>query len=142
MFSLTYVSSALQPFSPRQLRDLLDRSNENNRRRDVTGMLLYKDGNFMQVLEGEEATVSAVHNLILRDVRHRGINTLLRGEIAGRQFPNWSMGFKDLGADIDNPEGYSEFLNVPLTRAEFKGDPTRAQKLLLAFREVDACKPR
>jgi len=134
MFSLTYVSSALAPFSPYELRELLLRSNENNRRRDVTGMLLYKDGNFLQALEGHRSTVLAIHTAISHDPRHRGLLTLQQGEIPGRQFPHWSMGFKDLGADIDNPEGYSEFLNLPLTGAEFSSNPTRAQELLLKFR--------
>jgi hypothetical protein len=136
VFSLTYVSSALEPFSPHELRDLLDRCNQNNRHQDVTGMLLYKDGNFMQVLEGEQSVVLAVHEAIMRDPRHRGLITLLRGETPGRQFPDWSMGFKDLGADIDNPEGYSEFLNIALTGKEFKSDPSKAQKLLLTFKKA------
>jgi hypothetical protein len=134
MFSLTYVSSALMPFSPRELRELLESCVSNNRPRDVTGMLLYKDGNFMQVLEGEEKVVRAVHTIIAGDLRHRGVTTLLQGVTPGRQFPNWSMGFKDLGADVDNPEGYNEFLNIPLTGTEFKSDPTKAQKLLLSFK--------
>jgi hypothetical protein len=122
------------PFSPRELRELLECCVSKNRPRDVTGMLLYKDGNFMQVLEGEEKVVRAVRATIASDLRHRGVFTLLEGLTPGRQFPNWSMGFKDLGADLDNPEGYSEFLNIPLTGKEFKSDPTKAQKLLLSFR--------
>ena len=135
MFSLTYVSSALIPFSAGELRTLLEKCISNNPRRDITGMLLYKDGNFMQVLEGDEKVVRAVHSIIAADPCHRGLMTLLQGFTPGRQFPNWSMGFRDLGADLDNPEGYSEFLNVPLTGMEFKADPTKAQKLLLTFRK-------
>lgn len=134
MFSVTYASSALVPFTPRDLRTLLEKCVSNNRPRGITGMLLYKDGNFMQVLEGEEKVVRAVHNVIAADPRHRGLITLLQGATPGRQFPDWSMGFKDLGADIDNPEGYSEFLNIPLNGAEFMSDPTRAQQLLLTFK--------
>ena len=85
MFSLTYTSSALTPFSPRELRALLETCIENNRRRDVTGMLLYKDGDFMQVLEGVEATVVAVHDTIACDPRHRGLVTLLQGESPGKK---------------------------------------------------------
>ena len=43
------------------------------------------------------------------------------------------MGFKDLGADLDNPVGYSELLNLPLTGDEFKAEPTKAQRLMLMF---------
>jgi hypothetical protein len=98
-------------------------------------MLLYKDGNFMQVLEGEERVVRAVHITIAVDPQHRGVTTLLQGSTPGRQFPNWSMGFRDLGADLDNPEGYSEFMNIPLTAAKFKSEPTKAQELLLTFKK-------
>jgi hypothetical protein len=107
----------------------------NNRIRDITGMLLYKDGNFMQVLEGDEKVVRAAHGVIAADPRHRGLITLLQGVAPEPQFPNWSMGFKELGADVDNPEGYNEFLNTQLTGAEFKSDPPKARKLLLTFKE-------
>jgi hypothetical protein len=135
MFSLTYVSSALVPLSARELRSLLEKCVSNNRPRDITGMLLYKDGNFMQVLEGEERVVHAVHSVIAADPKHRGVTTLLQGLTPGRQFPNWSMGFKDLGADLDNPEGYNEFMNIPLTAAIFKSEPTKVQELLLTFKQ-------
>ena len=134
MFSLTYVSSAVKPFTPHELRDLLEACHRNNRPRDVTGMLLYKDGKFMQVLEGEEAAVMGVYRLVSRDPRHCGLLPLLRGTVSERQFPKWSMGFKDLGGDLDNPEGYSEFLNAPLTDNLFKSDPSQAKKLLLTFK--------
>ena len=138
MFSLTYVSSAVQLLSALELAKLLEQCVANNRRRDVTGMLLYKEGNFMQVLEGERAVVLAVHAVISRDPRHRGLMTLLQGEISERQFPDWSMGFQDLGAwsDAKPPAGYSEFLNEALNGDEFKANPSKAQKLLLCFKKV------
>ena len=136
MFSLTYVSSAMRPLSPAELRDLLVVCNRNNRARNVTGMLLYKDGNFMQVLEGEEDSVRAVHATIARDQRHHGLLTLLQGVNSERQFPAWSMGFKELHTDLETSEGYSQFLNVPLTGKEFQADPSKAQKLLLTFKKT------
>jgi hypothetical protein len=55
MFSIVYVSSALKPFSKTDLLTLLEKSRENNTSLGISGMLLYKDGNFMQVLEGESS---------------------------------------------------------------------------------------
>jgi hypothetical protein len=136
MFSLTYVSSAVKPFSPQELRELLEQCNADNRRREVTGMLLYRGGNFMQVLEGEESTVRSVHQTINGDLRHTGLITLLRRRVDAREFPAWSMGFKDLGSDLDNPEGYSEFLSRPLTAAALSADPTAPQRLLESFRRT------
>jgi hypothetical protein len=135
MFSLTYVSSAVRDFSEGELADLLSTSRENNARLGITGMLLYKDGNFMQVLEGEEEAVLELYAKIGEDPRHRGEITLHKGSSERRNFPEWTMGFQNL----DSPEarlqpGYSDFLDAPLTGREFAGEPSRAQKLLLTFK--------
>ena len=132
-----YVSSATQPFSKAELVDLLELSRLNNKKLGLTGMLLYKDGNFMQVLEGEESVIQPLMNSIERDPRHRGILRLLKGETEHRQFPDWAMGFRDLSSmDVAGLEGYSEFLNTPLTGAEFAADPGKAQRLLLMFKRT------
>ncbi len=137
MFYLVYVSSATRPFSGEDLRALLETCRKNNAELGITGMLLYKDGNFMQVLEGDEEAVRGLYARIAADPRHGGEMILQQGFTEGRQFPDWSMGFRDL----DSPEvraepGYSEFLNTPLTGQEFSGDPSRAQKLLLTFKRT------
>lgn len=137
LFFLVYVSSAVRPFTRPDLEDLLATSRENNAELGITGMLLYKDGNFMQVLEGEEEPVRALYDKIGDDLRHRGEITLREGFTEGRQFPDWSMGFRDLESqEVRETPGYSEFLNTPLTGREFSGDPTRAQKLLLTFKKT------
>ncbi len=134
MYFLTYVSSAVSDFSGAELRELLATCERNNRRNELTGMLLYKDGNFMQVLEGVEERVLATHARISADTRHDGLITLLQGPLGQREFPQWCMGFADLTRDATTPAGYFEFLDAPLTGAEFSGNPSRAQRLLLAFR--------
>ena len=57
-------------------------------------LLLYADGNVMQVLEGEKAVVLELFQTIKLDKRHSGIFVLVEQEIAARQFASWSMGFK------------------------------------------------
>ena len=137
MFFLVYASSAVQPFSGSDLEELLATSRENNAKADITGMLLYKDGNFMQVLEGEEEAVRALYDKIAVDPRHRGEILLQQGFTEERQFPSWSMGFRDLlSPETRSIPGYSEFLNTSLTDQEFFEDPTRAQKLLLVFKRT------
>ena len=137
MFYIVYVSSAVKPFSSTELVELLSKSHVNNATVGITGMLLYKDGNFMQVLEGEQEAVRALDVKIKRDPRHRGVLTLLQGQLAERQFPDWSMGFKDLNTvDLRSTPGYSEFLNCPLTEEEFLKDPSRCKKLLLTFKKI------
>jgi hypothetical protein len=137
MFFLVYVSSATRPFSGQDLRVLLKTCRKNNAELGVTGMLLYKDGNFMQVLEGDEGAVRGLYARIAADTRHGGEITLQQGLAEGRQFPDWFMGFRDLNSPEDRAtQGYSEFLNAPLTGRGFSGDPSRAQKLLLTFKRT------
>ena len=136
MIYVVYISSAVKQFSPPELAELLAKSRVNNARSGLTGMLLYKDGNFMQVLEGEAAAVGALEAKIAADPRHRGMITLLRGELLTRDFSDWSMALRDLNsAEVRAQPGFSEFLNVPLTSAAFVGNPSRAQKLLLSFKK-------
>jgi hypothetical protein len=136
MISLIYVSSAVEPFTKEELLSLLETSRRNNVRINVTGMLLYKDGNFMQLIEGDAPAIHRLQARIKRDPRHTGLLTLLERPIAERQFSDWSMGFKDLSdSDLRKLPGYSAFLNEPLNSEAFAGNPSRAQKLLLTFRE-------
>ena len=135
MISLTYVSSATVFLNPTELLALLKTARDNNANLGLTGMLLYKDGNFMQVLEGEEAPLRNLYQKIEKDPRHSGLIKLLDQPIETRQFPSWSMAFTNL--DTVTPAsvpGYSEFLNLSLTEPSFQQNPTRAQKLLTTFR--------
>jgi hypothetical protein len=135
MFSLIYASSAVTEFSSSELVDLLAKCHQNNAELGITGMLVYKDGAFMQALEGDEDVVRALYAKIGLDRRHAGLITLLQGPVAERQFPEWSMGFRDLNApDVLASMGYSQFLNTPLTGTEFSSNPALCQKLLTTFK--------
>jgi hypothetical protein len=137
IYSLVYVSSAVELFTNDELEALLDKSRKNNHARDVTGMLLYKDGNFMQFLEGPRENVTALSEKIGADPRHRGMMVLLEEEKPERQFSEWSMGFKKYksGEKIEIP-GYTDFLNLPLTSEQFLKNPSRTLQLLLSFKKT------
>jgi hypothetical protein len=136
MFFAVYVSSAVRLFSNEELVELLEHSRKKNAADDITGMLLYKDGNFMQFLEGPRKNVCALLDTIKGDPRHRGMIILLQSEHDERDFSEWSMGFKTLKNDV-LPEvpGYSDFLDLPLTSDEFLMHPSKSLQLLLSFKE-------
>jgi hypothetical protein len=137
MIALLYVSSAVKAFSKDELVELLATARDNNARLGITGLLLYKDGNFMQMLEGEPEKVGALADKIAADPRHRGLAVLYKAPIEERQFPDWAMGFRDLRSpEVKELPGFSDFLNTPLTGAEFSSDPTRCEKLLLCFKRT------
>jgi hypothetical protein len=64
-----------------------------NRRRHLTGALVYDDRWFAQALEGEIQFVEEIFARILRDTRHANINVLSNAVVPARLFEKWSMGF-------------------------------------------------
>ena len=134
MISLIYVSIATQPMSKQELLDLLNECVRNNQPAHITGMLLYKDGKFMQILEGPDQNVRRIFAAIERDHRHYSVIKLVEGPITERLFPTWTMGFRDLDAiraeEVPDYEGY---LNEDPVGQVFPLDPGRASKLLRIF---------
>lgn len=94
MIQLSYISSATEPMSTQDLLPLLQGCREHNAGSGVTGMLLYGNATFLQVLEGEEAVVDALLETIRRDPRHTDLQVLYRKTIERREYSDWSMGFK------------------------------------------------
>ena len=136
-FFLVYASIANEEFSPEQLLELLAVSRRNNERCGITGMLLYKERRFLQVLEGAEAAVRATYARIEQDPRHREVVLLISDEERKREFADWSMAFQDLDDQTarDTP-GFSPFLGTELSPQEFTDDPSRARRLLRIFRRI------
>lgn len=137
VFFHVYASSATHLFEAEELRQLMQTSRRNNAALSVSGMLLYKDGNILQVLEGREESVRALAAKIHGDPRHHGVITLVEGFENEYQFPDWSMGFRDLhGAEAKGTPGYSAFLDTAFNPKALAADPTVAQRLLLTFRQI------
>lgn len=135
MLQIVYGSSAVRSFSKSELVELLTQSRAKNARLGVTGMLLYKDGNFLQVIEGDEAAVRQLFGSILKDVRHRDILVIDENTVSERQFGNWSMAFRNLGdKDLSAMPGFSQFMNFGLKADELKADPNGCWALLKLFR--------
>jgi len=100
MLQMLYVSGASKPMSVDDIQEILAISRINNLRDGITGMLLWADGVFIQILEGEADTVRSVFRRIESDDRHRNIMVVLEQSADDRLFTQWSMGFKQLDADM------------------------------------------
>ena len=98
LMQLIYASDKVSD-DDSELAAILASAARNNRKNQITGMLLYAGGNFMQVIEGAPATVHTTYERILHDSRHRNLLLMLEEPVAQRHFSEWSMGFKRLGAE-------------------------------------------
>jgi hypothetical protein len=133
--SLTYVSSASRVLDVPELVDLLAAVRPRNEERGLTGMLLHSGGNIIQTLEGPEEVVEETFAAIERDSRHHGVLVLLRDRVEERAFPDWSMGFREVGPDdLEDVAGYSDFMRRPY--GSDLGDSTpAAYRMLEMFRD-------
>jgi CheY-like chemotaxis protein len=91
VFQLFYHSRASPLLTEAEVYQLLSHARQANAAADVTGLLVYRESRFVQVLEGPEAQVRAAYARIARDPRHTQI--MVVGEAANRprHFARWSM---------------------------------------------------
>lgn len=77
-----------------ELEELLSESRTWNTAHGLTGILLYSNGNIIQVLEGTKEEVEYIFGRIATDYRHANVVKLSDGPVPNRSFADWSMGFK------------------------------------------------
>ncbi|NOT84128.1 MAG: BLUF domain-containing protein [Methylococcaceae bacterium] len=131
---LVYASLATQKFTDDQLLSLLKKARDNNERLDITGMLLYRDGFFMQVLEGDLDDIEELFDVIADDSRHSDIIVVYKKPIKQRSFAKWTMGFNKIDdKNIESIKGFTQFLKNP-TPEFFKQNASEAEALLDQFK--------
>ena len=146
LYRIIYVSAARELFSDEGIVDLLDVSRRNNREADITGLMIYHDGNFFQVLEGPEQEVVSLYDRICNDSRHCEQVLLWQGSVDERAFPDWRMGFSRFEqVATAKRDGMQPLEDVIATREENVSDAV--VKLLMgsflgSFRDVDRRGPR
>lgn len=135
LIHLIYVSAAREEYSTQQLDEILDVSVRRNAIDGISGMLLYADGTFMQVLEGEDAVVDRTFSRIEKDRRHLGIVVIERAVVAARSFDGWHMGFRRLThADAEAHPGFAPFFDQGFNARSLGVRHGLALEILLDFR--------
>ncbi len=132
MQRLIYCSQAVKEFTSDELIALLERARRNNERLGLTGMLLYSNQSFMQVLEGDAKHVDRVYTSIVQDPRHTNLRLLMDDEISVRMFPDWTMGFEHVEDEdlAEVLEGFTPDLEYPLVDPKLISNASIAQTLL------------
>jgi len=131
---LIYISSATSWPSENDLLELLTQSRARNLKQNITGLLIYHNATFMQVLEGSAEDVHDIYNSILRDSRNTGNVILVEEEISERNFPDWSMGFKNL--ETCSPEdipGFNDLFNGKLDKETANINKEKSVRLIMSF---------
>lgn len=78
---------------------MLEKAREKNAENGITGILLYCDGIFVQLLEGEETKVNETFDRIAKDPRHKDLRNIVSTSSEKRYFPEWKMGYKPMSPE-------------------------------------------
>lgn len=89
-----YVSSAVEPMTKTEIDEILEQARRQNALTGITGVLFYLEGNFLQLLEGEDPALEQTFQRIKADTRHRNLIQLWNEDITERSFADWAMGFR------------------------------------------------
>lgn len=101
IFHLVYKSSAREDLDRYDVSRIINKSQSNNSKSGVTGLLLYRQNTFIQLLEGDEQAVKETYNKILKDSRHSDVKILIESKSSIRIAPQWSMNYvESISEDI------------------------------------------
>ena len=126
-----YTSAAIQPMPKSKLYKILWDSRVRNKLADVTGLLVYVDGNFLQVLEGEEAVVSTLLEKISKDLRHYDVKVVYKAVIEKRTFNAWQMAYVSPSPkELATWAGLSNTTTLETTLKALESEPSRFPSVL------------
>jgi hypothetical protein len=134
LIHLIYASSASAEHDDTELAAIVESAIRHNQQQNITGMLLYAGGKFLQILEGETAEIEETFSRIEKDSRHHDIIVLERNEIPERSFQEWNMGFRQLNAEdaLERP-GFAPFFEKGFEVEKIAARPGLAMDMLLSF---------
>lgn len=131
---IVYMSALADHADDACLRDILAESTAKNPARHITGILLYVNGSFLQVLEGHPQTLKELYRRIHSDPRHTGVVKISQQAIEDREFGEWSMGWAQVAAaDLDQIAGKNDFFTHGHCLTEL--DNTVVRRILADFKQ-------
>ena len=132
LYCLVFTSVATRKIIDEDLKRLLAKSRQNNLALNITGMLLYLDPYFMQILEGNERIVHEKFNIISNNEMHHKVSLIYKQSIKERSFSKWTMGFNKIGIEyFEDAENLTEIYK----NEAFKKHPKEVIELLEMFKD-------
>lgn len=93
VYQIIYASESSTPMQWDDLEDILEHARICNAAEGITGALVYADGVFLQILEGDRVKVQALMIKIMQDLRHETVTVLRECEMPCALFGSWQMAY-------------------------------------------------
>ena len=95
-FAISYVSTVNPNLTEEEIQKVLNFSRNWNNENNITGILLYSEGSFFQVLEGDKELLESLFFRIQQDKRHRNVMVIFEKEVSELKFSTYSSDFISL----------------------------------------------
>lgn len=129
-YQIIYSSESTTPMQTDDLEDLLEHAQGSNATKGITGALVYAEGFFLQILEGDRVTLEDLMAKISRDPRHEAVTVLRRGETPFAIFGDWKMGYISATPEqVAKWAGFSSTTAIPEVLAGISQDPNQAAQV-------------
>jgi hypothetical protein len=141
-YQIIYSSKSATPMQRDELEELLEHARSSNAEKGITGALVYVDGVFLQVLEGELDTVRELMEKISKDYRHETVTVLKEGATPAASFSDWEMAYVSATRQqVAEWAGLSGTIAIPEILADMRQDPRRATQLAKSILSVLLSRP-
>lgn len=125
-YCITYFSTAVESTTEHDIIDIVEFSRIKNARLNITGVLLYINGNIVQVLEGPKEALEDLYKSIQADVRHTNVRAVISQPISQRLFSHWYMGYETLSV-----QQYEEVQNIIPVDPQIQTIPEADQPIIV-----------
>jgi len=141
-YQIVYSSESATPMQSDELEEILQHARGSNATKGITGALIYVDGVFLQILEGETDTVQELMARISKDVRHETVTVLKQGEISCAIFSDWKMAYVSATPQqVAEWAGLSGTIAIPEILTDMRQDPQRTAQLAAGILSVLTAEP-
>ena len=111
---LVYVSNRKPNCTAEEIDKILASCKKNNPPLNITGVLLFSETKFIQLVEGDAKVIMALYDKIKKDNRHSLPVMISYNPIPEKSFPSWHMGSR----------------NISKTEIQFKTDISKDDKVV------------
>ncbi len=112
------------------LDELLESARNSNGLNGITGVLVYVEGVFLQILEGDKTCLLNLMDKISKDVRHETVTILRETDVPSAFFGDWKMAYVSASAEqVAAWAGLSRTADMPEILSDLHKDQHRATQI-------------
>ncbi len=129
-YQMIYSSESATPMQMDELEEILEHARNSNAEKGITGALIYVDGVFLQILEGDMEAVQALMEKIAKDFRHETVTVLKQGAVDAAAFSDWDMAYVSATPQqVAEWAGLSGTTAIPEVLTDMRQDSRRASQV-------------